>query len=212
MEQGSRTRHAGDPFAPSSHEMRTQLSSHKSAGFSAMDTVIAVSILAVLAATLAVPAGKLLRKSNPTKVVELQARLKTLCATYHADVGSLAHEYASYPASHRQLSAEQTTAGWNGPYLASPLAHEQNPFKGQMHLYSSARVHGLGGFDLDGDGSVDVRGAANVLYLSSVPGEQAQEIDARIDGEIAGLWSEAGRVRYNESNSHLHILVYHEDQ
>jgi len=179
------------------------------AGFSLMEIIVAVSILSILAATLAMRAGGMIDKGKTAKVIELTSTFKTVCATYHADVGSLPHEYSGYQANHRHLSGTQSANGWDGPYLEAPLTHAQNPFNGQMHLYDRATVHGLSGFDVDGDGTDDVTGDANVLYLSNVPADAAQTIDTRIDQGIPGTWSSSGRVRYNTGNSRLHILVYY---
>jgi type II secretory pathway pseudopilin PulG len=174
-----------------------------------MEIIVAVSILSILAATLAMRAGGMIGKGKNARVIELASTFRTLCAAYHADVGAFPREYSASNANNRDLSTAQTAAGWSGPYLEAPLTHSQNPYNGQMHLYNSSTIQGLSGFDVDGDGTDDVTGAANVLYLSSVSTESATEIDSRLDPGVPGTWSTTGRVRYNTSNSRLYILVYY---
>ncbi len=175
-----------------------------------MEIIVAVSILSILAATLAMRAGGMLDKGKVTKVVNLTDSLKTAAAAYHMDVGSLAWEYSGHGANNRMLSGTQTSTGWNGPYIESPLTYKQNPFNGGMHLYNVVTANSwITGFDVDGDETEEVTGAANMLWLSNVPEESAKAIDDAIDRGIPGTWTETGRVRYSAGDKHVYILVYY---
>ncbi|MCB9913602.1 MAG: hypothetical protein H6828_00470 [Planctomycetes bacterium] len=176
-----------------------------------MEIVVAVSILSILAATLALRAGGMLEKGRTGKIVQLVSTLKTACAAYNADTGTYAYEYSGYAGTHRKLSANQTAASWDGPYLEGPLTHQQNPFaSGSLHLYNTVTANGwLTGFDVDGDGTEDVTSDGNMLWLSNVPADAAQRIDQAIDAGIGGTWSTTGRVRYSSSSKHLYVLVYY---
>ncbi len=179
-------------------------------GFSLMEIIVAISILSILAATLAMRAGGMIEKGKTAKVVDLASTFKTVCATYHADVGGYAREYANSGKNNRRLSAKQNSTGWSGPYLESALTPGQNPFGGTIDLYDNVRTgNKIPGFDVDGDGSLDVRGDGNVLYLSEVPREAAEAIDASIDRDLNGAWNKRGRVRYKANRKELFILVYY---
>lgn len=190
--------------------MQTSKRNRARAGFSLMEVIIAVSILSILAGALALRAGGMVEKGKSTKVVNLVGSLKTACAAYHGDVGRFAHEYSGYAANHRQLSGTQTTTGWSGPYLESPLTHGQNPWGGSMHLYDVVTANSwIQGFDVDGDGTLDQTGSANMLWLSGVPEEAAQRIDGIFDRGIPAPWNNTGVVRYDSGNRYLFVLTYY---
>ncbi len=190
--------------------MKTHGQPSRSGGFSLMEIIVAVSILSILAAAIAIRAGGMIDKGNSTKVVNLVSTLKTACAAYHADVGSYAYEYSGAAASSRKLSGTQTTAGWSGPYLEGPLTHAQNPFGGSMHMYNRVTAGSrITGFDVDGDGTEEVTGYANMLWLSNIEEASAEKIDGAIDRGVPGDWEDTGRVRYTSGSRHLHLLVYY---
>ncbi|MFT7669168.1 MAG: type II secretory pathway pseudopilin PulG [Planctomycetota bacterium] len=175
-----------------------------------MEIIVAVSILSILAATLATRAGGMIEKGKVTKIVGLADTFKTVCASYHADVGSLPREYANSSAGNRRLSASQSSAGWSGPYLEAPLTPGQNPFGGTVHLYDTVKAgNKIPGFDTDGDGTLDLKGTGNMLFFSKVPAEAAEAIDNTIDRGLNGTWNEAGRVRYKANKKELFILIYY---
>ena len=183
---------------------------NRRAGFSLMEIIVAVSILSILAATLALRAGGMIDKGKNGKVIQLISALKTACEMHHADTGSFAREYSGYAPKHRKLSAKQTQTGWDGPYLEAPLTHKQNPYNGSTHLYNSVTANSwLTGFDVDGDGTDDVTSQGNMLWMSNVPAAAAESINDSFDAGIGGNWSATGRVRYNESNKHLYVLLYY---
>ena len=142
---------------------------------------------------------------------QLVDTLKTACALYHADVGNYPREYTNYAANNRQLSGAQTSAGWAGPYLEAPLAHNNHNPYGQLHLYNTVTANGwIPGFDLDGDGNVDVTGSGNMLYLASVPAEAAKILDDTFyEGIRRGNWQDTGRVRYQPGSRRVQVLIYY---
>lgn len=179
-------------------------------GFSLMEIIVAISILSILAATLAMRAGGMIDKGKTAKVVGLASTFKTVCASYHADVGTYAREYANSSNGNRRLSVKQNSAGWSGPYLESPLTPGQNPFGGTVHLYDNVKAgNRIPGFDVDGDGTLDVKTNANMLFFTKVPPEAAESIDGSIDRDLKGNWEKNGRVRYKAGKQELFILVYY---
>ena len=181
------------------------------AGFSLLEVIIAVSVLAILAGVISLRSGAVLNSARATKVVQIASNLKTACASHQADTGTLPREYAGYGASNRQLSGQQTTTGWNGPYIESPLGSTgTNPYGGTIHLYNYVTANGwITGFDTDGDGTVDVTGTANMLMVDSVEEDEAKRINDLLDAGLPGTWTDSGRVRYISGSKRILILVYH---
>jgi len=180
------------------------------AGFSLPEILVAISVIAILAGTVAMRSGGMVDRGKTSEVVRLAKTFKDVCASYHADIGSYAREYANSSAGNRRLSAEQSFNGWSGPYIESPLSPGQNPFGGTMHLYDHVRAGGrVPGFDVDGDGTLDIKGAGNMLFFTRVEHDAAAAIDKSIDGRLDGYWSKAGRVRYKWDKKELFILVYY---
>lgn len=172
-----------------------------------------VAVLAVLVGVVSFRGGAG-EKSEVAKVLALIERLQAACALHHAHTGTYAREYTNYAAPHRQLSAKQATPGWCGPYLDAPLAHgSSNPF-GNLHLYDNPRANSwVPGFDVDGDGAVDVDTRANMLWLSGVDEETARVLDRALDGtpdgDAGGEWSESGRLRYDAGARYAFVLIHH---
>ena len=179
-------------------------------GFSLIELVITMTILSILVGVVSFRSGAVVEKSKITKISSLVDTLKTACALYHSDVGSYAREYTNYAANNRQLSGTQTTAGWAGPYLETPLAHNNHNPYGQLHLYNSVTANGwIPGFDVDGDGTPDVTGEGNMLYLASVTAEAAKTLNDTFDAGVPGDWQDTGRVRYQPGTRRTQVLVYY---
>ncbi len=188
----------------------TRTSRPARAGFSLMEIVIAVSIIAIMAASITPFVNGMIERSKVAKTLTLVDTLRSACSVYHADTGTYAREYANPAANNRRLSATQTIPGWNGPYLEEMLRHQvSNPFGGNLHLYDTVTANGwVSGFDLDGDGNDDVSGSANMLYLTKVPESAAQRLDRALDGGLTGDWRTTGRLRYDPAAQHAYVLVY----
>jgi general secretion pathway protein G len=181
-----------------------------SGGFSLMEIVIAVSIIAILAASVTPFVNGMVERSKVAKTLTLVDTLRTACSMYHADTGAYAREYAGSVPGNRRLSTRQTIAGWSGPYLEETLRHQtSNPFGGNLHLYGTVTANGwISGFDIDGDGVTDVTGDANMLWLSQISEAVAERLDQALDGNLEGDWKITGRLRYDADNGYAFILVY----
>lgn len=187
-----------------------RLQAKASSGFSLIELVITMTILSILVGVVSFRSGAVVERSKVSKIGSLVGTLKTACTLHHADTGNFAREYTGYAASNRLLTGTQSTAGWNGPYLETPLAHgNHNPY-GQLHLYSTVTANGwIAGFDLDGDGTNDVTGAANMLYLSGLTPEAAKMLNDTFDTNVKGDWRNTGRVRYDASSKRAYVLIYY---
>jgi general secretion pathway protein G len=179
------------------------------AGFSLIELVVTMTILSILVGVVSFRSGSVVQKSKTTKILSLVDNLKTACALYHADTGEYAYEYTGYSATSRKLSGTQTIAGWNGPYLEAPLANkESNPF-GSLHVYNNPKANNwIPGFDVDGDGAIDVDADANMLWLSGIDEATAKLLNDALDKNGQGTWTDAGRVRWSSSSKYAWILLY----
>jgi general secretion pathway protein G len=186
---------------------RNRPCTRRTSGFSLIEIVIAVAVLALIVGVVAMRSGGLISKGKSTSVTQLADTLKIACSSYHADTGQMPWEYSGYDAANRRLSGTQTVAGWNGPYLEKPLTSGSNPSGGSIHLYNVANVNGNDGFDTDADGSLDVTSNGCTLWMSGVPESDAKAIDATLDKGLGGSWATGGRVEW-AANGNLWILVY----
>ena len=204
------------PRTPSPATMRTPLR-HTSTrnrrtrrGFSLLELVIVLGLIAALAGVVALQSGKYIQRGQVSAIVQLAKNLKTAAATFYADTGKYPREYdmAKYSGKNRELSLEQSLVGWDGPYLEEGLtANSDNPF-GAIHLYDTSVAAGNKGFDLDGDGSNEITKDVCMLYLGGIPEEVAQRLDAHYDEGVGGTWNETGVFNWKSSNSRGYILIF----
>jgi len=175
-------------------------------GFTLIEIVIAVAILALLATTVAPMVMKHMENAKITKMIQVVEAMEMACMEYHMDTGGYAREYTGYtePANHG-LAMDPGTTGWDGPYLDKVLGESQNPWGGTIHLYSSLNNHTANGYDLYGSGSVTHDGAGNSLIVWNVTEENAEKVDAKVDGELPGDWMTTGRVEYQNGTLCLYI-------
>lgn len=178
------------------------------AGFSLLEIVIALAVIAMIVGVVAIRSGSVINRGKTSKVMQLVDTLKKASAQYHVDTNEMPWEYSAHTAVNRRLSGTQTIAGWQGPYLETPLSSGMHPSNGTIHMYNTSVVNGNDGFDLDGDGTNDVTSNACTLYLSGMTQADAQAIDNSFDKGIPGTWSTTGRVRWNSTNSNFFVLVY----
>lgn len=192
------------------HSIPTCVAVRRRAGFSLLEIVVAISIIAILVGVVGFRSGSAIQRGQASNFVQLVRNLEKAALTHYSDTGRYPREYSlPQAASRRHLSAEQSYNGWNGPYIERPMARDDtNPF-GQIHLYDSLSPgNWISGFDLDGDGSVETTGDGCTLYLHDVPEEVARSLDETFDGGIGGDWFTTGRVVWLESSSRVLVYIF----
>jgi prepilin-type N-terminal cleavage/methylation domain-containing protein len=177
-------------------------------GFSLLEIVIALAVIAMIVGVVAVRSGGVINKGKTSRVIQLIDTLKKASAQYHADTNQMPWEHAGGSLANRKLSGTQTIAGWQGPYLESPLTTAMNPSGGSINLYASVAVQGNAGFDIDGDAANDITAAGCTLWMSGLTQADAQAIDNVFDKGVRGNWYSSGRVKWNSSNNYCWVLTY----
>jgi prepilin-type N-terminal cleavage/methylation domain-containing protein len=182
----------------------------RSLGFSLLELIIAISLIALLVGVVGFRGGAVVEKGKVSAVVQLAKSLESACTLHHADTGALPREYAGSTVANRQLTATQTYSGWAGPYLERPLSNNKssNPY-GNLNLYNTTTVgNWIPGFDTDADGTVDVSGAANMLLLTGIDEAAGEALNDAFDRGLAGDWRTTGRVRWDQAATRAYVLIY----
>jgi len=159
-------------------------------GFTLIELMVVIAIVGTLSSVLVPSISNLTDKANVAKIVAAVDSLKTASNAHYMDTGAYAYEYAApwytNPAQHR-LSLDPGTNGWNGPYLDVPLSRSDNPYKNRIWLYANTNgwptSSGGAGFDLTGNGIIDVTGAGNHVVFYAIRANTAQMINVLVDGD-----------------------------
>ncbi len=181
---------------------------NRKSGFSLIELVIAMAILAILVGVVSMRSGNLLDRSKVTKITQACDAIKTAAVLFHTDTGR--YPYHTTAAS-RQLVVD-TYAGWDGPYIDDADLSRNNPF-GVMYVDNNHDGFGrVTGWDLDGDGTEETTGSCTVIYLSGITAEMADKLDNHYDNNMAGTggatWDKAGRFQYVAANLSGVIFLY----
>ncbi len=186
--------------------MQRTSSRRSRAGFSLIELVITMTIMAILVGVVSMRSGTLTNKAQASKIASTADTYKKACEMYFGDTGQSALEYTNYTgATYHRLSQNPTITGWNGPYIERPISTAENPMNTTVHLYSNIVYANGNGFDLDGDGTADVaNGAAgNTLCFWGITDTLGQAVDAMIDRTPAAVgtaWQDRGRVEWQAGN------------
>ncbi|MEZ6196910.1 MAG: hypothetical protein R3F20_14470 [Planctomycetota bacterium] len=171
-----------------------------------------VATLIIGAAVPAARRGEIMEQADAT--IDLIETVERGAQRHRADTGALAIEIAApdansayVGATFHRLGMRQSYPGWNGPYLPHPLTMAHNPFGGSIALRSRPEDVTPMGFALEGAGPF-----GQYLVLDEIPRNVARLVELRFDGEATdadGLrnWSGSGRVRWNESDSRLLVIL-----
>jgi prepilin-type N-terminal cleavage/methylation domain-containing protein len=196
--------------APSNIRMSPIHSRRSRAGFSLLEIVVAISIIAILVGVVGFRSGAAVQRGQASRLIQLVKNVEKGCLIHYSDTGRYAEELeVTQAATRRDLTAPQTYTGWAGPYIDRPFANnDTNPF-GQTRLYNSLQAgNWIPGFDTDGNGSADLVGNGNMLLFTALPIEVAQSIDRAFDGGTPGDWFTTGRVVYQAAAGRTLIYVY----
>lgn len=180
-------------------------------GFSLLELVIVIGLIVLLVGVVSLRSGAFRERSQVARLLQLTQELEAAARSFHQDTGEYAREYPNQPTRHRELSARQEAiSGWNGPYLELPLADfVDNPF-GHLRLYDRVTANDwIPGFDLDGDGGLEVHGDGCMLYLAGIKQEIAQQLDESLDSGVPGEWASTGSLRWSSERDRAYVLVYH---
>ncbi len=181
------------------------------AGFSLLELIITLSLISILIGVVGFRSSSVLEKGKVSAILQMTRALTTACALYQSDTGLLPVEYpGSSSSDFRDLSSIQTSAGWAGPYIDKPLAHQtSNPY-GNLRLYNRVNVNGwIPGFDVDGDGNIDVATSGNMMWLDKITEEVASTIDRQMDSGVPGDWATTGNFRWDIGREDGYVLVFH---
>lgn len=183
------------------------------AGFTFLELVVVIAILAVLAGILTPIAKSAIDDSRATKMAGVASTLSKAAQRYYFDTGSLSREHSDDTvAANRRLSSDPSglgVKGWKGPYLEAPLASAENPFGGTVRLLDTLDPASPGGpgFDLLGSGTPNRTGPGNCVRFDGVPMSIARLVDEELDRGVAGAWTQTGSVEYDSSTQQLFVFV-----
>ncbi|MFT5200505.1 MAG: type II secretory pathway pseudopilin PulG [Planctomycetota bacterium] len=163
----------------------------KKGGFSAVELVLTVLVLAILMGVVKMRSSNLLDRSKITKIAQTAAVAKSACILFHTDTAQYAkHDMVGYPLLESQLP------GWNGPYLKGAELKQSNPF-GDFRIDNNHTGFGkVTGWDLDNDGNEEVTGACNVILLTGIDEQTANKLNTYYDPAKTEAWEKAGRFQY----------------
>ncbi len=172
-------------------------------GFTLIELMVVIAIIGVLGVVITPVIRNAIIKANAAKIVSVSDSVDTACDLYINDTSGLV------PANAAALFTNPTVAGWDGPYLKTPLGTGSNPVGGTVTLGNSldVAVTGAAGFDLDANGTVDANGTGNMLTFGSIPQDLADRVDLQLDGVAS--YSQ-GQVEYTGSAAaagDLHIYI-----
>ena len=191
---------------------------HKNAGFTLMEMIGVVAVIAILASMATPMIFDAIRYARVSSFVEDANVARTAVARYYEDTGNFpVHVATSTNVAQRQLLSNNPSNGingWAGPYMESDL---DNPFNEGSYIGILNRTDAPYQFDLDGDGNADTVRVA-VLRVDGVPQTDARRISDILDGDAdtdsgTGAWFTAGRVKLvggNQNSSQLLIYLARE--
>lgn len=186
---------------------------HKQQGFTLMEMVGVIAVIAILASMATPMIFEAIRSAKISTFVEDVNVLRSSVARYYGDTGQFPyHAPTDSRDGYRRLISDNSArpiAGWNGPYIEKEF---DNPFTDNGYRIVSSTTNAQYQFDLDGDGNADTSGVA-YIRIDGVSDTDAKRISDIIDGDGNvtsgdGAWNKAGRVkRYGVNGDHSGILL-----
>jgi len=185
--------------------LNTTRKNHLEKGFTLIEMIGVLAIIATLAAVVAPKIFDAINDSKVTSLAENISTIRTTVTSYYKDTGVFPTQYSnSTVANQNQLMTKPANVkGWKGPYLDKALV---NPVNGTGYMNTG---EGRWTFDINGDGINDYgNGTAHItvsmVWFNGLTADQAKSLSNMIDSDgdnISGknAWYKSGRVRTNNS-------------
>lgn len=188
-------------------------------GFTLLELVIVLAVMATLAGVLVPIVKQVLDSAKVSKLTSLVDSLSNACKRYYKDTRGFAKEYGySSLADEHQLAYDQTdplkvavpVKDWNGPYIEGPLLDSMLPFEGaQIQLLGTLQGAGAGYF-LAGSSGPNTKGnLGQEINLGPLPLKWAEKINAAFDGTGENAPPVEGRVIYaDEGGGNYQVYIF----
>lgn len=182
----------------------------KEKGFTLIELMVVIAIIAILAAVIAPNAFKAIEKAKASRVVSDYKAIKTGSLGFYADVGQWPENGIDAAEANNGFLVNKNLAGdaipgWDGPYLEKWTSDA--PWGGEF-TWCNTVDGGTGITGFEGGGVAPAAdGNERYICVSAVPIKAAEKIDKDLDGTIDG---DAGHVRYAAgvvSDQDVQILI-----
>ncbi|MFT7619832.1 MAG: prepilin-type N-terminal cleavage/methylation domain-containing protein [Planctomycetota bacterium] len=184
-------------------------------GLTLIELVIAIVIMTLVIGVAVPSIGALSDDAKINDILTTVERAKSACKSHFTDTSKYGNEdsMAGSLTGH-QLSQKQETKGWKGPYMERALSNKDNPFGGNVVLYSNFNggEHKLyyNQFNLTGPSSPRRRGNGNFIAFDGIPMDVAEGVNRALDDGVSGNWKRYGRVQWrNLSGGTLMVYLLH---
>ena len=182
-------------------------------GFTLLEILIVVIVIGILAALVIPQVSGAAEDAKVSKILSVVDSLRVAVQTHYADTGTLAREYSnSTDEADRELSVQQTTVNWDGPYLSNPLTDGSNPFGGIVRVYedfTEGPIHPVG-FDLIGRGTDTAVEEGQYVIFTNVSEVAAESVDKILDQGVGGNWRNTGRVEWQNNAMMIFLMDIYE--
>lgn len=166
-------------------------------GFTLIEMMVVIAIIAVLAAVVAPQAFKAIDKAKYSGTIEDFNSIKTAAAAYYADLGSYPSSCATDALCTTQFCTGEGITGWDGPYL------DKWPSGGRLSATSKYTFTN----NTAGNG-VEFGAAANETFITitNTTAAQLTKLDTSLDGNNG---ANAGNVQEGDTTAtDLMYLIY----
>lgn len=186
-------------------------------GFTLLEVVVVIAILAILAGILTPIAKSAIDDSRAAKILSHFDLLSKAAQKYYFDTRQVCVERSDSAAlTDRRLSSDPTSLGvvhWKGPYLAEAPQDADSPFGRPIRVLSDLNTATPGGpgFDLLGTGAPTRTGTGNCLHVLEVPPPIAHIVNDTLDRGVGGDWRFTGSVEYDPATRTLYLFVLDTD-
>jgi len=197
--------------------MDTRKDSSLQKGFTLIEMIGVLAVIAILAAVVAPKIFDAINDSKVTSLAEDIATIRTSVTSYYKDTGQFPSQASnSTKAQQNQMMKKPTTVkGWKGPYLDKALSNPVNP-SGYLNI-----GQGSWKFDINGDGTNDYGAGTShpivsMVWFDRMTGAQAKALSNIIDSDGDNTtgntaWFKSGRVRTRNSadpGSSTNVTLY----